>query len=517
MGNCGFKSKKKANVHAPQEMPGIGALRISRGVNCPKCNMFFPQSTPFLIVNSHIETCLLTDESALNGSNIYIHENPLDPNNLIIPSSNFKAGASRHIWLKKVDANGKATWEKTTATSTKTVDHLENMSAESAKELPFEDKKKWFKLQMDKIRIPWVCGADYLNISHKNVVETALKSIKKVHLHKEVKIVFEEERNVNDAGGLLREFIQLLCQELFKDEHGLFLKTQTEEIMYRINPEIPLTQRNLSLYHLIGKVIGKAIFEQMSIPMQFDHLLLKQMIQADFSLEDLATFDKQLYKSLKFLKETSIDNDDIFEEYFVTALPDGEEIELVPGGKEMKITDNNKEEYIKLILEWHGKKSIEPKLKALFDGIFQVVPKKIFKILTIEELEMILYGLPFIDVNDWETTTIYKGAFYKNHQTIRWFWEVIKELNQEQLSKFFYFCTGSKRPPVEGFSGLQSNRGEIQKFTIESVKFDKENTSLKAHTCFNRLELPMYTEKEMIQNAVETILSMDFSGVFGLE
>ena len=56
-----------------------------------------------------------------------------------------------------------------------------------------------------------------------------------------------------------------------------------------------------------------------------------------------------MYKSLKFLKETSIDNDDIFEEYFVTALPDGEEIELVPGGKEMKITDNNKEEYIKLM------------------------------------------------------------------------------------------------------------------------------------------------------------------------
>jgi len=68
--------------------------------------------------------------------------------------------------------------------------------------------------------------------------------------------------------------------------------------MYRINPEIPLTQRNLSLYHLIGKVIGKAIFEQMSIPMQFDHLLLKQMIQADFSLEDLATFDKQVLESI---------------------------------------------------------------------------------------------------------------------------------------------------------------------------------------------------------------------------
>jgi len=78
-------------------------------------------------------------------------------------------------------------------------------------------------------------------------------------------------------------------------ESGLFLKTQTEEIMYRINPACPLTQKNLSLYNLIGKVIGKAIFEQMSIPMQFDHLLLKQIMQADFSLEDLATFDKQVF------------------------------------------------------------------------------------------------------------------------------------------------------------------------------------------------------------------------------
>ncbi len=68
--------------------------------------------------------------------------------------------------------------------SAKTADHLENMSVESAKELEFEDKKKWFKFQNDKIRIPWVIGADHLNLSHKNIVETALKNIKKMHLHK---------------------------------------------------------------------------------------------------------------------------------------------------------------------------------------------------------------------------------------------------------------------------------------------------------------------------------------------
>jgi len=329
------------------------------------------------------------------------------------------------------------------------------MSVESAKELEFEDKKKWFKFQNDKIRIPWVIGADHLNLSHKNIVETALKNMKKMHLHKEVKIVFEEERNVNDAGGLLREFVYLLCQETFKEEANLFSKTHTEEVMYTINPQSSLSPRNLELYHLIGKVMGKAIFEQISLPVQFDHLLLKQLIQAKFTLDDLATLDKQLYNSLVFLRDNPIDDDVIFEEYFTVVNPmDGEEVELIPNGKETRICDDNKSEYIQLILDWLGKKSIEPKVKSLLDGIYHVVPKDFFQIFDIQEVEMLLYGLPFIDVNDWEGTTTYKGSYYKNHQIVKWFWESMKELNQEQLSKFFYFCTGSTRPPVEGFRYL---------------------------------------------------------------
>jgi len=518
MGNCAFKSKKKPSVQSPDERPGISNLRINRVINCPKCTMSFPVGTPFIIVNSHIESCLITDDSAVNNSNYFIHENPSQPNNLIISGGTARSGNSKYIWIKKIDAHGKATWEKTVSTSTKTVDHLENMSVESAKELDFEDKKKWFKFQNDKIRIPWVIGADHLNLSHKNIVETALKNMKKMHLHKEVKIVFEEERNVNDAGGLLREFVYLLCQETFKEEANLFSKTHTEEVMYTINPKSSLSPRNLELYHLIGKVMGKAIFEQISLPVQFDHLLLKQLIQTKFTLDDLATLDKQLYNSLVFLRDNPIDDDVIFEEYFTVVNPmDNEEVELIPNGRETRICDDNKSEYIQLILEWLGKKSIEPKVKSLLDGIYHVVPKDFFQIFDIQEVEMLLYGLPFIDVNDWEGTTTYKGSYYKNHQIVKWFWEVMKELNQEQLSKFFYFCTGSTRPPVEGFSALQSNRGETQKFTIESIKYDKDNASLKAHTCFNRLELPMYTNKETVEEAVQVVLNMDFRGVFGLE
>ncbi len=86
----------------------------------------------------------------------------------------------------------------------------------------------------------------------------------------------------------------MLCQETFKEEAGLFTKTHTEEIMYTINPQSAPTPRNLELYSLIGKVMGKAIFEQISLPVQFDHLMLKQLIQAELKLDDLASLDKQV-------------------------------------------------------------------------------------------------------------------------------------------------------------------------------------------------------------------------------
>lgn len=41
-------------------------------------------------------------------------------------------------------------------------------------------------------------------------------------------------------------------------------------------------------------------------------------------------------------------------------------------------------------------------------------------------------------------------------------------------------------------SKLESNRGAYAKFTIISVKYEGDNSFPKAHTCFNRLELPLY-------------------------
>ncbi len=46
-------------------------------------------------------------------------------------------------------------------------------------------------------------------------------------------------------------------------------------------------------------------------------------------------------------------------------------------------------------------------------------------IFTALEFEMLLNGLSFINVDDWETNTVYKGGYKAGHKNIKWFWQVL--------------------------------------------------------------------------------------------
>lgn len=517
MGNCGRKMKKEWNYwYNRRRNPNA---RIGQGMQCPKCGMSFGPNTSYYTVNFHLDSCLVTQESIENNPNPppVIQATHANQISTMLANQNQISASQPSTWIKKTTPDNKIVWEKVVHQKPKADDYLCNMTMKSAKELNFEDKLKWFSLQTAKFKIPWTYGADNLEISEKNLVDSTIKNIKKVNLHKEVKIVFEEERKINDAGGLLREFVNLYSKEVFKAEKGLFVQGETEEVYYHINPRAADSKENLETLKVLGRIVGKAILEQLTVPMQLSRMITKQMIGVPVTLEDLMTYDKSLYKSLKFILETSISNDDIFEEYFTVYDPQtGNPHELKTNGATIRIDDSNKEEFVKLKVEWLCKKSIEKKISSLLDGLYMVIPNELLQIYSVDEFEMVLNGLPFIDLADWEYHTNYKGSYYKNHQVIKWFWQTMKELDQEQLAKFYQFCTGSTHPPVEGFRSLQSNRGELHKFNVESVKLTS-GTGMKAHTCFNRLELPMYNSREQLKENLINILKTDFNGVFGIE
>ncbi len=122
-----------------------------------------------------------------------------------------------------------------------------------------------------------------------------------------------------------------------------------------------------------------------------------------------------------------------------------------------------------------------------------------------------------------EKNTIYKGHYNENNQTIKYFWQVLSELSQNDLFIFYFFCTSSTHVPLDGFNSLKGINNKIQKFTIEpklNLILDESGENkfklIEAKTCFNRIFLPEYGTIEEMRKAIDIIIGND-TQFFGLE
>lgn len=160
--------------------------------------------------------------------------------------------------------------------------------------------------------------------------------------------------------------------------------------------------------------------------------------------------------------------------------------ELKPNGAKIPVTNDNKEEYIQLVIDWRFVNRVKDQMHAFTSGFSELVPLNYIKIFDEGELELLMCGIGSIDVKDWKVNTVYKGDYHPNHIVIQWFWRVVLSFNNEMRSRLLQFVTGTSRVPMNGFKELYGSNG-AQLFTIE--KWGNPNSLPRAHTCFNRFDV----------------------------
>jgi hypothetical protein len=65
------------------------------------------------------------------------------------------------------------------------------------------------------------------------------------------------------------------------------------------------------------------------------------------------------------------------------------------------------------------------------------------------ELELLLCGLPAIDLNDWKAHVEYRSGYNPDHAVIKRFWQVVEDMGDDGKAKLLRFVTGtSALPPV---------------------------------------------------------------------
>jgi hypothetical protein len=105
-------------------------------------------------------------------------------------------------------------------------------------------------------------------------------------------------------------------------------------------------------------------------------------------------------------------------------------VELKPGGADIELTGENVVEYVQLQMRRMTYEQSREQLGQLLRGLYEVVPQHLLLMFDHQELEILLCGLPEINVDDWEAHTEYRGDYKDDHQVIRWFWQIVREWSQ---------------------------------------------------------------------------------------
>ena len=344
-----------------------------------------------------------------------------------------------------------------------------------------------------------------INIRRKNLIEDALNELSKkdIKLQNPIKVRFLGEQGV-DEGGVRKEFFLLFIRQIFDPNYGMFNYNEKTRLYwfnhYTFEPKIK--------YELIGIIFGLAIYNNIILDVKFPLTVYRKLLGLKPTLEDMKECDPELYKNFSFLKKTKDANlkESLDLDFTVTDDKFGEKlvIPLKKDGDKISVDINNKDEYVDLYLDWYFNKSIQEVFTSFEKGFYRVFSRDLSKILSPEELELIICGTQVLDFNELKRVCRYE-EYNENDETIKYFWEVLLNFSEDEKKRFLSFVTGCDRAPIDGLGSLP--------ITISNGGSDVEQLP-SALTCFNNLILPNYKNKEKLKKNM--LNAINYSEGFGL-
>ncbi|XP_059470269.1 probable E3 ubiquitin-protein ligase HECTD2 [Neocloeon triangulifer] len=382
-----------------------------------------------------------------------------------------------------------------------------------------------------------------IRVRRSNLVSDSLNEIasKQGELKKKLKVSFIGEPGL-DMGGLTKEWFLLLVRQIFEPDYGMFVYHRhshsywfsTEDTMdmnedqYAVGniSEEDLAQApGLREYHLIGVLMGLAVYNSTILDLHLPAVCYRKLLSPPIppppgdesvllgvvqqpTIDDLAEIMPDVAKGISELLayEGNVEEDMCMS--FEVSLEEYGSVRtwpLKPNGDKMHVTNENREEFVALYLDWVLNASIYRQFRAFYLGFHSVCASNALILLRPEEVELLVCGSPTVDLAELRKVTEYDG-YRPDDLIISNLWDVLESLGSDMQRKFLLFVTGSDRVPVGG-------TGEMT-FKVTKSSGNVEDLP-EAHTCFNQLVLPAYPSKVILIKKL-TIAIANAEG-FGLE
>ncbi|GMF47497.1 unnamed protein product [Phytophthora fragariaefolia] len=377
--------------------------------------------------------------------------------------------------------------------------------------VPFPDRVKLFQrlIKADKeIHQSESCSVYRIRIHRGAILEDGLRKLNSIrtNLKKRINVVFvnsagREEVGI-DAGGLFKEFWLDLSTLAFDLQYGLFLTTH-DQLLYP-NPNsasnhFSRESDHLTMFQFVGRILGKALYEGIVVQPKFAHFFLSKLLHSFNHLNELPSLDPEIYKSY----EGDVEDLGLTHTVVQDVFGEQKEVEIIPGGGNVPVTNRNKTRYIHLVANYYLNTQIREQCAAFRMGLSDLIDPRWLQMFNEPELQVLISGKSGkIDVDDLKANARYAGGYYALDKRVAWLWQALASFTPSEQAAFLRFTTSCQRAPSLGFASL------TPQFCVQKIPIRSDDELLpSSSTCFNTLKLPTYSSYKVLRAKLLTSIS----------
>ena len=279
-------------------------------------------------------------------------------------------------------------------------------------------------------------------------------------------------------------------------------------------------------FQLLGLLVSLAVYNGLTLPFTFPLALYRRLLgQSNRTTQHIEDGWPVLAKGLRdLLHWEDGDVEDVFmRSYeFSVEIPgstisvDMESGKATEGKREPgMVNSQNRARYVQDYISWLTVTSINPQYRAFAQGFYSCLSRRATSIFGPKTLKLLVEGTQDIDVAALQSATRYDG-YNADDDTIKVFWHIARSFSPEQMRKLLEFVTASDRVP---FGGVRTIDFTIQRNGSGDDGVSGPNSAVtsgseltfcqrlpSSSTCFNRLLLPEYSSRELMEEKLCTAI-----------
>ena len=180
----------------------------------------------------------------------------------------------------------------------------------------------------------------------------------------------------------------------------------------------------------------------------------------------------------------------------------GEIIELRPGGFDISVDFENKEEYVESIQtfqlrEWNS----TSRVRHILAGLSTTAPTSFIQnTFTAEEAELRLCGEVEVNIKFLQEHTIYQVGISSQDQHVQHFWSALESFTQAERAKFIKFSCNQERIPMVGLGQSSHLPPYPMKLAPPDMKEGEPDLQfIRVETCMFLVKLPRYSNYQTMR------------------